>query len=269
MNIPNLVQRLLLAVIAIPVLYLCLRQGGILSLIAVDIIIFFALLEFIGLLRGKGFRPNWVLTVFGALALSWDVQFARGGDIPLVLLGTLILALLSGLARRDRSNFLVDAWLALFGVLFIGFCVSCVLLIRQLPAGADFAVLVFLLIWICDTAAYFVGASLGRRKLWPQVSPKKTVEGTAAGLLGAWAAAFAAKLIFLPGLSTLDCIALGAIAGVLGQAGDLAESAFKRWMGVKDSSHILPGHGGFLDRFDSLLFTAPSIYYYVKLVAHH
>lgn len=268
MNIPNLVQRILLAVIGIPVVYFCLRQGGILLLVALDVIIFFCLFEFIGLLRGKGFRPSFVLTVLGALAVSWDVHFARGGDIPLILFGTLVCVLLSGLARRERSQFFIDASLTLFGVFFVGFCVSCVLLIRQLPAGADLAVLVFLLIWICDTAAYFVGVSLGKHNLWPRISPKKTVEGTAAGLIGAWAAALAAKLIFLPGLSVLNCIALGAIAGILGQAGDLVESAFKRGMEVKNSSKILPGHGGFLDRFDSLLFTAPSIYYYMKFVVH-
>ena len=87
-----------------------------------------------------------------------------------------------------------------------------------------------------------------------------------AGLFGAWIAAFVAKLVFLSDLSPVNCIALGTIAGIFGQAGDLVESAFKRGMDVKDSSHILPGHGGFLDRFDSLLFAAPTMYYYVKFM---
>lgn len=267
MNIPNIVQRILLAIVAIPILYFCLRQGGLLLMIAVDIIIFFCLFEFIHLIRFKGFSPNRVLIIVGALAISWDAHFSKGDHLLLILFITLMCNLLSNLVSTDRSTVPIDASLAFFAVFFFGFGTSCLLLIRhQNPKGAEYAFLVFFLIWICDTVAYTVGSTLGRHKLWTQISPKKTVEGTIGGLIGAWAAAFAARLIFLEELTILDCLALGAIAGILGQAGDLVESAFKRAIDVKDSSHFLPGHGGFLDRFDSFLFTAPPIYYYVRFV---
>jgi phosphatidate cytidylyltransferase len=269
LNIPNVVQRILLAILGIPLVYLCLRQGGILLLAAVDIIIFFCLAEFIHLLRRKNFRPNWILTVVPALGMSWDIFFSGGDTIPFILFITMTLTFMVGLVHKDRSTLFMNTSLSLLGVLFIGFCISCILLIRQLPRGADLVVLLFLLIWVCDTAAYFVGKNLGRHTLWPQISPKKTAEGTVAGFFGAWAAACVAKLTFFPELSTVNCIALGTIAGIFGQAGDLVESAFKRGMGVKDSSHILPGHGGFLDRFDSLLLAAPSMYYYMKFLTAH
>jgi phosphatidate cytidylyltransferase len=179
-----------------------------------------------------------------------------------------IILLLADLFRKERTRFIAHSSLSLFGLFFIGFSTSSLVLIRQLPAGANLSILVFLLIWVCDTFAYAIGRVAGRHRLWPQVSPKKTIEGSLAGLIGALAAAYAARRIFLPELSGLDCLLLGSIAGILGQAGDLVESALKRDVGAKDSSHLLPGHGGFLDRFDSFYFTAPSIYYYAKFVLH-
>jgi phosphatidate cytidylyltransferase len=265
LKLPNLVQRVALAAVGIPIVYICLRQGGLILLIAVDGILFFCLFEFLTLIRKKQLHPNRLLTILGGLAISWDAHFFNGAHVVFILFVTLMCALMAGL-RRDRSTFLHDASLTLFGLLFIGFGISSLLLIRHLPAGADYTILVILLVWICDTVAYFIGISLGRHPLWPQVSPKKTIEGSIAGLLGAWAAALAAKFIFLPEITLLDGLALGAIAGVLGQAGDLVESAFKRFVEVKDSSHLLPGHGGFLDRFDSLFLTVPSVYYYVRFV---
>ena len=269
MSIPNSVQRILVAVFGIPIVYFSLRQGGIVLLLALDVVIVLCLVEFVRLLKGKGFRLNRTVTVLGALAISWDVYSTRGEDIPLILFGTLVLTLVLGLFGKDRETSFIVVSLTLFGVFFVGFCISCILLIRQFPAGADLAILLFLVVWVCDTAAYFVGLVFGRHKLLPHISPNKTVEGTAAGLMGAYAAAVCAKLTFLPGLSMINSIAVGTIAGVLGQLGDLIESAFKRGMEVKDSSRILPGHGGFLDRFDSLLLAAPSMYCYLTLIGSY
>jgi phosphatidate cytidylyltransferase len=198
--------------------------------------------------------------------MGCDAHFFQGNNIALILMAILMSTLIYGLFRWDRQALLVNTSVAVFGMVFIGFGVGSLLLIRHMPGGIGFSILVFLLIWICDTFAYFIGISLGRHKLWPQVSPKKTIEGTVGGLLGAWVAACSAKFIFLPQLSLVDCLVLGTIAGVLGQAGDLVESAFKRTAQIKDSSRFLPGHGGFLDRFDSFFFTAPSIYYYIRFV---
>ena len=121
-------------------------------------------------------------------------------------------------------------------------------------------------IWICDTAAYFVGVSVGRHRLFERVSPKKSWEGAVAGFVFALLTMIAARALVLDYLSLTNALVLGAVVGIFGQLGDLVESRFKRDVGVKDSSSIIPGHGGVLDRFDSLVFVAPIAYLYIDFV---
>ncbi|MDX1430242.1 MAG: phosphatidate cytidylyltransferase, partial [Rhodothermales bacterium] len=136
------------------------------------------------------------------------------------------------------------------------------------PSGAFWLTLtVFVLVWVSDTAAYYVGRAFGRRKLAPTISPNKTWEGSAAGGVAAIAAAVGLGMTALPFLPPAHCIAVGIICGVVGQLGDLAESRIKREVGVKDSGTILPGHGGILDRFDALTIAAPLTYFYLFYVA--
>ncbi len=116
---------------------------------------------------------------------------------------------------------------------------------------------------MADTGGYFFGILLKGPKLFPSVSPGKTWSGLAGCIIGATAGAFAVKFILLPTLSPSDCITLGTLVAIIGQVGDLAESLFKRAHQVKDASSLLPGHGGFLDRIDALLWTGPFVYYYI------
>ena len=132
--------------------------------------------------------------------------------------------------------------------------------------GAATVVTIFAAIWVCDSAAYFAGRAFGKHKLFERVSPKKTVEGAVAGFIGAIAAFVIARAFFLSYLSPGEAVICGLIVGVLGQAGDLVESLFKRDAGVKDSSHLIPGHGGVLDRFDSLVFVSPILYLYLDFI---
>ena len=124
----------------------------------------------------------------------------------------------------------------------------------------------FLVTWASDTAAYYVGSSFGTRKLAPRISPGKTIEGSVGGLVGSVMMAVVAKFGFMPWLDLKDCLIIGLLLGSIGQVGDLFESRLKRYAGVKDSGTILPGHGGLLDRLDSLIFTSPVFYYYVILI---
>ncbi|MEP7219062.1 MAG: phosphatidate cytidylyltransferase, partial [Bacteroidota bacterium] len=121
-------------------------------------------------------------------------------------------------------------------------------------------------IWTCDSFAYYAGRSFGKHKLFERVSPKKTWEGAVAGAIGGVAAMIGMQQWFLPYLTVGDAVVIGFIAGVFGQLGDLAESHMKRDAGVKDSSQIIPGHGGIFDRFDSLLFVAPLVYIYLNFI---
>jgi phosphatidate cytidylyltransferase len=152
--------------------------------------------------------------------------------------------------------------LVLFGFCYLSLLLAHLVLLRELPHGREWVYLVMLVVMACDTSAYFSGTSLGKRKLYPAISPNKSVEGAVGGLIGSLAAAFAARLWFFPALSVVDCILLGLVLGTLGQLGDLFESMIKRAFHVKDSGTIVPGHGGILDRLDSLLFAFPVAYYY-------
>jgi phosphatidate cytidylyltransferase len=152
--------------------------------------------------------------------------------------------------------------IVLTGMLYVGLTLSYLVLIRLLPTGESLLFFLLLVTWAADTAAYYVGTLYGRRLLAPRISPKKTVEGLAGGFIGATIVAFVARWTFAPEFSNIETVVLAVLLTVAGLWGDLVESAIKRSAGVKDSGGLLPGHGGMLDRLDSLLFTAPAFYYY-------
>ncbi|MBI4287955.1 MAG: phosphatidate cytidylyltransferase [Chloroflexi bacterium] len=168
--------------------------------------------------------------------------------------------------RRGR----VRGWgWALTGALFLGGLLGLWIALRQVPQGRDWVLLGIGATFACDTAAYFVGRAWGRHKLAPTVSPRKTKEGAVAGFLGAIAGVFIVTFLSqrfaaqpLP-MSAIETGVLGALIGVFAQLGDLAESWLKRRSGVKDSGSLIPGHGGMLDRLDSIVFVGMVLYYYV------
>jgi phosphatidate cytidylyltransferase len=132
--------------------------------------------------------------------------------------------------------------------------------------GGYTVISLFASIWVCDSAAYFAGRAFGRHKLFVRVSPNKTWEGGVAGFAAALGVFQIARILVLPYMSVIDALVCGVIVGVCGQVGDLAESLLKRDAGVKDSSSLIPGHGGILDRFDSLLFVAPLVFVYLDFI---
>ena len=140
------------------------------------------------------------------------------------------------------------------------------ILIRQESDGVRWIFFILVLAFSGDIAAYYVGKGLGRRKLLPEVSPGKTVEGTIGLVAGSIIACVLFRQWFFPTLSVLHAVILGLVGSVTGQLGDLCESALKRTAGVKDSGTLLPGHGGILDRLDCLMFITPFVYYYRVLV---
>ena len=151
------------------------------------------------------------------------------------------------------------------GVFYIAGLGGYFLLIRNLEGGSHMIVFILLLIWAGDAAAYYGGRSLGKHKLMPLVSPNKTVEGAIANVLGTLLAAVIANFWFFQEFSLTHCLIVAFICGIIGQFGDFSESLIKRNCRVKDSGSLIPGHGGFLDRIDSLLFAAPAFYCYYQL----
>ncbi|WP_088005957.1 phosphatidate cytidylyltransferase [Indiicoccus explosivorum] len=152
-----------------------------------------------------------------------------------------------------------DAALSILGTLYIG--IGFFYFIETRNAGLEYVVYALLVVWSTDSGAYFTGRKIGKRKLWPEISPNKTIEGFIGGI--AWAVAVALLLHAIVDLDKPVLIIIGVTiaAAVFGQLGDLVESALKRHFGVKDSGTILPGHGGMLDRFDSLLFVLPLLHF--------
>ena len=184
------------------------------------------------------------------------------------LLATLIAIISVPLFRRaPLEQSLRDGAMTLFGVLYLGLTLGPLSMTRLLPQGEWLIFFLLLVTWASDTGAYYVGTLYGRHRLAPTISPKKSYEGLVGGVIGAIIAAYIIRWWFLPELSGLDCLVLGILLTLTGLWGDLTESAMKRSVGIKDSGGILPGHGGMLDRLDSLLFTAPAFYYYVTMVS--
>jgi phosphatidate cytidylyltransferase len=154
----------------------------------------------------------------------------------------------------------------ILGLIYIPVLMSYFILIRGLETGTLWIFFILLLAFSGDVAAYYVGRNFGKRKLLPLVSPNKTVEGTVGLFIGSVAGCVIFQQIFFPSLPVVHAVALGFFGSVIGQLGDLCESAMKRASGVKDSGVILPGHGGILDRLDCLIFIAPFVYYYYVFI---
>jgi len=153
-----------------------------------------------------------------------------------------------------------------FGIFYVPVLFSYVVLIRAGTDGVGFLFFLICVTWAGDTGAYLLGTWIGRHALCMRISPKKTVEGSLGGIIAAVGTAFVCRALFLERLDVLHCLVLGAGINVFNQFGDLGESLIKRAAGAKDSGCIIPGHGGVLDRIDSLLFAAPFLYYYSAIL---
>jgi phosphatidate cytidylyltransferase len=212
-------------------------------------------------------RTNRVLFGIGLLTLANLLAsvYWHGAGMEMLFFGAAAALIVPLVTSEDLPHHLVDSAVTVFGVVYIGIALSYLVLIRSFPQGEFLALFILLVTWAADTGAYYVGKTFGRHPLAPSISPKKTVEGLVGGLAFAVIAVFVCRS-WIPyyELSVTSCLVLGSMLTMTGLAGDLAESALKRRTGVKDSSGLLPGHGGMLDRIDSLLFTAPAFYYYVR-----
>ncbi len=166
---------------------------------------------------------------------------------------------------NEPGNYL-NIIFTLWGVIYVVWLLGHLLLVRELrPFGREYTYLLLLTAWISDSAAYFVGKNYGRYYLAKKVSPNKTWEGTIAQIISGILVVLLFKIFLLKHISYLQVFVLGIILPLSGLFGDLSESYLKRQVGVKDSGSLLPGHGGILDRFDTLTFTAPVFYYYLRI----
>ncbi|KUP08695.1 phosphatidate cytidylyltransferase [Bacillus coahuilensis m2-6] len=163
---------------------------------------------------------------------------------------------------KNEFNF-DDVAFIVMAILYVGFGFYYFIETRSADTGLTYVIYALLIIWATDSGAYLIGRRLGKKKLWPLISPNKTVEGSIGGIVSAMIIAVAVFFLFEWSISLPKLLVVTAILSVFGQIGDLVESALKRHYSVKDSGHILPGHGGILDRFDSLLFVFPLLHLFV------
>lgn len=253
-------QRVLVAIIVAPVTILAAWYGGTVLTLGVIGVALLASWELCDLIEQVGFVPQRLLTLFLAITLPLAAHlWSQGLAVDLMVTVALFLSLLIQLWRGNRRGALASWALSLAGSLYVSWLLSHFILLRQLPQGAYWLLFALLLTWICDSAAYIIGTAFGHHRLAPQISPKKSWEGAiagviAAGITGLVATFWLAIPLFLGGM-------VGLVAGLGAVAGDLAESLIKRQAGVKDSGTLFPGHGGMLDRVDSLLFVVAIAFY--------
>jgi phosphatidate cytidylyltransferase len=301
----NTAIRILVALIGIPCIAAVCLLGGFWIWGMIVLFATVGILELYHLLEKKGAKPLAIEGIIAGTLITLAFEFNRlleiapfsqftqivrsslpsGFHLIVVILILFILWVFIRELFRNVGSAVVNLTATVFGVLYVPLFFGTFIGINELFCGEIQAprflgydpitierwggmtlLSIFAVIWICDSSAYFGGRAMGRHKLFERISPKKTWEGAIWGLVGAIAASVGAKYLMLHYLTLGESIGIGLIVGIIGQVGDLAESLLKRDAGVKDSSTIIPGHGGVLDRFDSLLFVSPVVYLYLGAI---
>lgn len=279
----NLIARIAVAAVAIPaILWICYQGGGWLF----GMVMLFAALAITEFLVAEGHSFSsfyfWlgltavvlmVLSRFEGVSTWFWLQYLFSGTNG-ILLFFLVSAMIFAVGKRAPSELFQSHGRLLWGVLYIGILYPYVFLLGSkmitsgnlAAQGGDWLLFLFGVLWVGDTAAMGFGKWLGRHKLAPTVSPNKTVEGFVGGIIGALAVGVLMLFWKFQQMEWYHVFGLAVGCSIFGQLGDLVESMWKRSVGIKDSSSIIPGHGGVLDRFDSLLFAAPFMYFYRLLL---
>ena len=223
--------------------------------------------EFYRIAKARGIVPNTILgIVIGALLImeSYHPVFQAGER--LYLPGLLLLIMTARLfSPRPVQGAIEDIAATFLGISYVALLFSFQIAIRMGIDGKQWLVFLFFVIWASDIGAYSIGIPFGRHRLYEKVSPKKSIEGFAGAVIAAGGMALLCRIWFMPVIGMAEIAAIGVGLAIAGTIGDLAESLLKRAAGVKDSGTVIPGHGGILDRMDSMLFAAPVLYYYLKI----
>ncbi len=231
-----------------------------------------ALKEFYSGMEHMDVHPNYKIG-YGGIAVLYAMNaymYYMGDFNNIFLLGWLVLVIMAGSLYMFDINKVkpVDAMATIQGLIYVVFFAFHVILVDQLANVSNLKWLIILSAFGSDIFAYFTGMLLGRHKLCPTLSPKKTIEGAVGGVIGSLALCTLFGFVFLkPYL--VHCIVIGLLASPVSMLGDLTASAYKRTMGIKDYGNLIPGHGGAMDRIDSVLFTAPFVYYYIVIVMQY
>ncbi|MEP7147153.1 MAG: phosphatidate cytidylyltransferase [bacterium] len=263
----NLVKRILAGAAGIPLILTACYYGGIIFFIFTAVVSSIALWEFHTMFEKKNFFPMKYTAIIFSILIMISLREMDDGEFVSILTSLIFTIVFSTIEIfRSEKRHPVNVMIELFGYLYITIPFALLASLNKPDHGFKINILIyiFILIWTCDTMAYFGGRIFGKHQL-SAISPKKTWEGSAAGFFFTVIISLLIHIIFPDKLSLTDAVIFGIITGIFSQAGDLFESLIKRYCDVKDSSDIIPGHGGVLDRFDSLVFVAPVIYIYIML----
>jgi phosphatidate cytidylyltransferase len=257
-----LLKRIVVSLIAIPLLYLCLTE--------LPPVYFLALMVLVSALAQYEFHAMYktpriisALGIAGGIALLTSFYFTAPPDIrayPLMALIISILCITSArlFSSKDPASALKDITPAVVGIIYIPLLAAPMWLLRL--AGYEWIILLLVSVWTADTFAFFIGSKFGKRRLYREISPNKTVAGAVGSVAGGVIASVITGILLIKDLGLPGLILIGTALGSVTIVGDLVESMFKRDAGIKDSGSLIPGHGGVLDRIDSILFAAPTLY---------
>ncbi len=260
----NLLLRILTAAFGLPVLFAVVWLGDPLVSIAVAIVAIAAALEFYFLIGKRWLSPATLAGLFLSAIFLVGVIFFDAVVLPVLAAASVALCLgILYLKQRQPLSFVGPVMWGGLGAFLIAWPLAHFVLLRDLSQGRDWVFYTLVTVFAADAGAYFIGKAVGQRKLAPRISPNKTMEGAGGGVAAAVILGTLAHYVMeLPG-ALAPISALSAIVALVSMAGDLAESYLKRRVGAKESGRLLPGHGGVLDRLDSVVFTIPLVYYYV------
>ncbi|SIO12349.1 phosphatidate cytidylyltransferase [Carnobacterium alterfunditum] len=255
-------QRIITAIIGLILFVPVVYMGSWILELVVAVLGIIALFELFRMKGNKIFTVEGIISIIALLGLLLPQYAAmilpEYMDTQMILYLFVLLLLVCTVFSKNNFTF-DDVAVSVLGIMYIGFGFRFLLLTRY--SGLDLLLFVLFVVWATDIGAYLIGRKLGKHKLAPSISPNKTIEGAVGGVVMAMIVAFIYLTYYPQNYNIGWMLALTFILSIAGQLGDLVESAFKRYYGVKDSGNLLPGHGGILDRFDSLLFVLPVIYY--------
>lgn len=260
-----MLTRIISGLVLLPVLFFVIIKGGIYIYIGGTLFSLMGLFEYFRAFKQNGYQPLEKVSYALAIIMYFMISYTSLTYSHLILNTVYALVLLGAFAIIRQKIRVKDLLVTLLGFIYVPVFLAHINLLSSM--GSIYIWLVFIFAWVSDTFAYFVGVFFGKHKLIPEISPKKTIEGSIGGIVGTVLVTYAFA-VFFKLENPLYFVPLAIVGSAISQLGDLFASAIKREFKIKDYGNLIPGHGGILDRFDSILFTAPLTYYGLSLIAY-
>lgn len=263
-----LLTRILTAIIGIPFIFACIYCGGVVFYGMMFFVSFLCVYEYLIIL--KKYTPHSFISLVMSTVFFIFLYFYKNFPVNKIIFSVIVMMIIFfgvEIFKGQPNLCIVRISSSFFGTFFIPLALIHMVYIRNLRSGMEFVFFIFIVIWTLDTAAYAFGKMFGKHKLAENISPKKTIEGAIAGVVFGIFGAVICRFLFMSNILTLwNSVILGSVIAIAGQFSDLCESIIKRDGDSKDSGRVVPGHGGVFDRFDSYIFTAPTVYYILKFL---